>query len=470
VRSFGIQAYACNPLLIGDHLLGTLSFASRTRTHFEPDELEFLRTVSQYVAIAIDRLKSEEALRMSEERYRSLALENQQLYEQEQQAREAAEYATRAKDEFLVVVSHELRSPLNSILGWNRMLRSQYVSDPYIAQAIEAVERAGQAQLHLIEDLLDSARIISGKMRLEVGPVELAHVIAWALEIVRPAAESKGVIIIPMLDPEAGQITGDPDRLQQVVWNLLSNAIKFTPAGGRVHVELRRGPSDVRIVVWDTGEGIGPDLLPYVFNRFKQGDSSASRRIGGLGLGLALVKHLVELHGGTVKVESPGEGMGATFTVSLPIRAVLAKEGKVATSKHSTTERRLDGLRALVVDDDEEARELVATTLTICGAQVTQVESAAAALAALELRDDGGLFDIIVSDIGMPGEDGHSLLRKVRSLADESVSRLRAVALTARARFEDRIRALQAGFQMHIVKPVETDELITVVASLTGRL
>ena len=269
---------------------------------------------------------ADEALLWQLAQVASVALENQQLYEQEQEARQMAEQATRAKDEFLAVVSHELRSPLNSILGWNRLLRSQRGDDPQIARVTETVESSGKAQLRLIEDLLDTARIISGKMKLETQPVELVAVIASALEAVRPAADSKGIVIVPDFDPEAGQtsyqITGDPDRLQQVVWNLVSNAIKFTPEGGWVWVELRRGGPGVQIIVRDTGQGISPDLLPYVFDRFKQGDSSVSRRFGGLGLGLALVKHLVELHGGSVMVESLGEGQGATFTVSLPARAV----------------------------------------------------------------------------------------------------------------------------------------------------
>src|SRR5262249_50985989 len=238
-----------------------------------------------------------------------------------------AEHATRAKDEFLAVVSHELRSPLNSILGWNSLLRSQWGADPEIAKVAEADERSGKAQLQLLEDLLETARIITGKMKLQSQPFEPLAVIPAELDIIRPAADSKGVVIATDVDPKARQITGDPDRLQQVIWNLLSNAIKFTPGGGHVEVVLRRSGAGVEIVVRDTGQGIGPDLLPYGFDRFKQGDSTVSRRYGGLGLGLALVKHLVELHGGSVAVESPGEGEGATFTVNLPVRAVKADSG-----------------------------------------------------------------------------------------------------------------------------------------------
>src|SRR5262245_38199758 len=263
------------------------------------------------------------------------------LLTEEQEAREVAENATRAKDEFLALVSHELRSPLNAILGWNRLLRSQRGDDHEIAKVTETVERNGKAQLQLIEDLLDTARIISGKMKLEFQPVEPVAVISAALDTVRPAAYSKGVVVATDLDPEAGQITGDPDRLQQVVWNLVSNAIKFTPGGGRVRIELRRGGAGVQIVVSDTGRGISPDLLPYVFDRFTQGDSETSRRHGGLGLGLALVKHLVELHGGTVVVESPGVGQGATFIVNLPVRAVRGISETIPTDGETAPDRRV---------------------------------------------------------------------------------------------------------------------------------
>jgi PAS domain S-box-containing protein len=430
--------------------------------------------------------EADEALLWQLAQVASVALENQQLYAQEQEARQMAEQATRAKDEFLAIVSHELRSPLNVILGWNRLLRSQRGDDPQIAQVTETVEGSGKAQLRLIEDLLDTARIISGKMRLETQPVELVSVITSALDAVRPAAASKGIAIALDVAPEAGQesyqITGDPDRLQQVVWNLVSNAIKFTPEGGRVRVELRRGGSGVQIIVRDTGKGISPDLLPYIFDRFKQGDSSVSRRFGGLGLGLALVKHLVELHGGSVTVESPGEGRGSTFTVALPVRAVKGdsraekrREEETMVDRRASRRPqavRLDGVRALVVEDETGARELITLTLEQHGALVTGVDSAAAALAALESQLEDGTarapFDVLVSDIGMAGADGYELIRRVRAHADERVRHIRAVALTAYARTEDRTRALQTGFHMHVPKPVDEAELTMVVAALTG--
>ncbi len=393
-----------------------------------------------------------------------------------------AEQATRAKDEFLAVVSHELRSPLNAILGWNHLLGSQRAGDPQVAKVVETIERSGKAQLQLIEDLLDTTRIITGKMKLEFTPVELAPLISAALDTVRPGAANKGIAITTTLDPMAGQITGDPDRLQQVVWNLLSNAIKFTPAGGQVWVELRRGGAGVQIVVRDTGQGIAPDLLPYVFDRFRQGDSSAARRFGGLGLGLALVKHLVEFHGGAVTVESPGEGQGATFTVNLPVRAVKGgketeggKDGEATVdwrARRGTRTAKIEGLRALVVDDEAGARELLTITLELYGVSVTSADSVEAALAEIESRMEDGAdapFDILISDVGMPGADGYELIRRVREHPDGRVSRLRAVALTAYARSEDRLRALQSGFHMHVPKPVDEEELTTVVASLTGR-
>ena len=405
------------------------------------------------------------------------------LLAEERAAREVAEQATRAKDEFLAVVSHELRSPLNAILGWNNMLRSRRGDDPYIARVIDTVQRNGKAQLQLIEDLLDTARIITGKMKLEVQSVDPVALIATALDTVRTAADSKGIVIATDFDPEAGQLTGDHARLQQVVWNLVSNAIKFTPEGGRVWVELRRSDTDVQIVVRDTGQGIEPDLLPYVFDRFKQGDSSTSRRFGGLGLGLSLVKHLVELHGGVVTVESPGKGQGTTVTVSLPVRAVLSQSQAVSredwgapadqTAIRRSPANMLMGVRALVVDDESDARELITLTLEQYGARVTSVDSAAAALAALESqledRAVGAQFDVMICDIGMPGTDGYELIRQVRTHQDKRVSYIKAVALTAYARSENRIKALRAGFQMYVTKPVDEVELAAVISALTGR-
>jgi signal transduction histidine kinase/CheY-like chemotaxis protein len=469
VKSEGIGALAFIPLVSNGKLIGKFMTYFNAPHLFTDDEIGLSLTIARQLAFGVDRKRAEEEIA--------------RLLAEEQAAREVAEQATRAKDEFLAVVSHELRSPLNAILGWNQLLRSQRGDDPQIAKVAETVERSGKAQLQLIEDLLDTARIISGKMKLEFQPVEPVAVISAALDTVRPDAVSKGVVITTDLDPNAGQITGDPDRLQQVVWNLMSNAIKFTPGGGRVRVELRRDGPGMQIVVHDTGQGISPDLLPYVFDRFKQGDSAASRRFGGLGLGLALVKHLGEHHGGSVAVQSPGEGQGATFTVNLPVRAVKGDsgaegqgDGETAVDRRAGRRRRttnLEGARALVVDDEPGARELLTATLEQHGILVTGADSAAAALVSLESQfGDGasGPFDILISDIGMPDVDGYELMRRVRGHTDQRVSRIRAIALTAYGRTEDRLRALQAGFQMHVPKPVDEEELTTVIATLTDRL
>jgi signal transduction histidine kinase len=396
-----------------------------------------------------------------------------ELSRMRKQAEEALREADLRKDQFLALISHELRTPLNSILGWNRMLRNKKGADPYIARMTEVVERSGQTQLQLIEDLLDTARIVSGKMLLEVRPVELSQVIASAIETIHPAADGKGVAIIPTLDPGVGEITGDPVRLQQIVWNLLSNAVKFTPAGGRVHIELRRDPSAARIVVRDTGEGIGPDLLPYVFNRFSQNDMSRTRRHGGLGLGLALVKELVELHGGTIEAASEGAGQGATFTVTLPINESQAASfqtrapaiAEISAGPEAIPLKnlpRLDGMRALVVDDQEEAREMIAVTLDEWGAAVTVAASGREALELLERS----AFDAMVCDIAMPEMDGYEVINRLRAMEKASGQRMPAIALTALARPEDRLQAMKAGFQMHVAKPVELAELVMALASI----
>jgi PAS domain S-box-containing protein len=466
----GFHAAWSNPITSRDgRVLGTFGTYFRERRKPSAIERREVEILSRTAALAIERKQADEEIA--------------RLLSEEQAAREIAEQATRAKDEFLAVVSHELRSPLNAILGWIRLLRSQRSDDPQIARVTETVESSGKAQLRLIEDLLDTARIISGKMKLEPQPVELVDVISSTLDAVRPAADGKGIVIVPDLDPEVGRITGDSDRIQQIVWNLVSNAIKFTPEGGWVWVELRRGGPGVQIIVRDSGQGISSDLLPYVFDRFRQADSSVSRRFGGLGLGLALVKNLVELHGGSVTVESPGEGQGATFTVNLPAQAVKGDVEAVSRAKGKTVVARpalsglqpvsLSGVHALVVEDEADARELITLTLEQHGAMVTGVDSAAAALDALESQlEDGAArapFDVLISDIGMPDADGYELIRRVRAHADKRVSDIHAIALTAYSRTEDRLQALQAGFHMHVPKPVDEAELTTVIAALTGR-
>ena len=398
--------------------------------------------------------------------------EREQLLEKEKAARAEAQAANQSKDEFLTLVSHELRSPLNSILGYARLLRAETANVAQIKHLVGIIERNGRIQLQLIEDLLDTARIISGKLELEVQPVDLVAVITTAIDVVRPAAQAKGISVISNLDSLAGQITGDPERLQQVVWNLLSNAIKFTPEGGRVEITLKRADPHIAIVVRDTGKGIEPDFLPHIFERFRQSDMSSTRRVGGLGLGLSLVKHLVELHGGTIEAESMGAGQGAIFTVRLPLRAVYTappEDRKVLATTLSAGAVSLAGLRALIVDDEEEVRTLLTLTLQSYGARAQAVASGKEALELLAGQTPDERFDALLCDIAMPEEDGYTVMRKVRSLPPDKGGAIPAIALTAYGRTEDRVRALHAGFQMHIAKPVEPDELAVVILSLIKR-
>src|SRR5215510_1878826 len=397
-------------------------------------------------------------------------VEREELLLRERAARETAESAARSKDEFLAVVSHELRSPLNAILGYAALLRYGSLDAREAKQAVDVIERSGKAQGRLIDDLLDTARIISGKLRLAVGPVDLVSVIEESVQTINPAAEAKDVSLQANLPPEIGQITGDPARLQQVVWNLLSNAVKFTPQGGRVEAQLERVDPHIRITVSDTGKGIGPDFLPYVFERFHQSDTSSARRHGGLGLGLALVKYLVELHGGTIEVASAGEDQGATFKVTLPVRAVATPIGE-ADSPPVVVESsgELTGVRALVIDDEKDARELLEAALKHYGADVIAVSSAAEAYMLITATPPQERPDVMVTDIGMPDEDGYSLISRVREWEWTRGAYIPAVALTAYGRAEDRMRALKAGFQMHVAKPVDPDELVIVITSLVTR-
>ena len=405
----------------------------------------------------------------------AVAVENARLYEAAQKARQQAEAANQAKDGFLALVSHELRAPLNAILGWTSALLNKAVDDDVRRRALETIERSARTQTQLIEDLLDMARAVSGKLRLEVRPVDLSDVINAALEVVRPAAEAKAIDLQVQLRAKDDIITGDPDRLQQVFWNLLSNAIKFTPNGGAVEIKLERADPHVQIIVRDNGKGITPEFLPCVFERFRQADSSNTRRHSGLGLGLALVKQLVELHGGTVQAESAGIGQGATFTVMLPVRAVRAHSAgttqEMLALKGIKTNKRmlLAGLTILVVDDEPDAREVVTAVLEHYGADVLPVNSAAEALDLLRKVKPPERPDVIVSDIAMPGEDGYALIRQVRALPATHGGTIPAVALTAFGRSGDRVRALTAGFQMHVPKPVEAAELALVIANLARR-
>jgi signal transduction histidine kinase len=394
--------------------------------------------------------------------------------ERERALRERAEEASRAKDEFLATVSHELRTPLNSMLGWARLLRAGRLDPVAAARALETIERNTVSQAQLIEDLLDISRIITGKMRLAIQPITLESVVRAAIDSIRPAADAKDIRVHVSLDAFKGRILGDPERLQQVVWNLVSNAVKFTPRGGSVSVAVASEAAQITLSVVDTGSGIPSDFLPFVFDRFRQADASMSREHGGLGLGLAIVRHIVELHGGTVDVASDGVGRGSTFTVRLPISRTPsgsyepARGATPSASLPSGEYARLDGLRVLAVDDEADTRELILHVLEMYGAEVRLADSVREARAILAAPDDWKP-DVLVSDIGMPGEDGYMLIQEVRSHVKEWVRRVPALALTAYARAEDRARLLSAGFESHLSKPVELSELVAVVESLARR-
>jgi PAS domain S-box-containing protein len=397
--------------------------------------------------------------------------EREALLSRESSARQEAEEANRLKDEFLATVSHELRTPLSAMLGWVQLLRTRRLAPDKQERALETIERNARFQKQLIEDLLDVSRILSGKLRLDVEPVDVGQVVEHALETVRPAAEAKSIRLQPVLASGA-RVMGDATRLQQVVWNLLSNAVKFTPKGGRVQVFVERKDSAVEVTVADTGQGIPPEFLPHVFERFRQAEGGTARRHGGLGLGLSIVKHVVEMHGGTVHVSSAGEGKGATFVVRLPLSVVLHREVHlprappgVALAPDIQCPPELEGLHLLVVDDEADTRELLRALLEGCQARVILAASAQEGLEVLQREP----VDLLVSDIGMPGEDGYSFIRRVRALPQGKGGRLPAIALTAYARVEDRTRALLSGFQSHVPKPVEPLELLAVLASLSGR-
>jgi signal transduction histidine kinase len=428
------------------------------------DDLEVLveqRTAE--LSVANQELKREIRVRewAEQERARLLVLE--------QEARRQAEEANRTKDEFLATLSHELRTPLNAILGWVQVLRTGKLDPAAGAKALETIERNARSQAQLIADLLDVSRIITGKLRLDFKPVELRRIIDSALESVRPAADAKGILLDISIGPLASPVLGDADRLQQVIWNLLSNAIKFTSRGGRVEVRLREAGGNAVIRVNDSGIGIRPDFLPYVFDRFRQAEGSITRTHGGLGLGLSIVRHLIELHGGTAEVESAGEGQGATFTVRLPLRAELAEDDPLdrtaVTPGLFSAPDLLAGVRVVVVEDEADTRELLAVALQQCGAEVAAFGSVPEALAAF----DRAVPDVLLSDIGVPGEDGYSLIRKVRAREPALGGNVPAAALTAYARAEDRLRALEAGYQTHLAKPIDPAELIATVARLAGR-
>jgi PAS domain S-box-containing protein len=441
------------PLMIEGRVIGVIQVDTRETHSFTQDDVDLLQLAADRVALAIERAR---------------------LYEAEQRARLDAETANRMKDDFLATISHELRSPLNSILGWVMLLREGRLSEVATAAALQTIERSARTQNRIISDLLDVSRIINGKLRLNMRTLEPGAIVEAGVEGVRPAAEAKGILINMSLDRKAGSIAGDSDRLQQIVWNLVSNAIKFTPPGGSVDVLLARVGSYVELEVRDTGAGIGSEFLPFVFERFRQADSSSTRRQGGLGLGLAIVRHLVELHGGTVGAQSEGPGRGAVFVVRLPLASKARVVREAGLHLPEAVDRAeldcpppLGGLRVLVVDDEADVRELVSGILTECDADVRTVASAEEALTSFS---EGWRPEVLIADIEMPGTDGYELMRRVRTLSPASGGRVPAVALTSHARVEDRMKALAAGFQMHVPKPVEPAELLTVLGSVTGRL
>jgi signal transduction histidine kinase/ActR/RegA family two-component response regulator len=401
--------------------------------------------------------------------HESLVLKAETARAKEADTRAETERISRMKDEFLTTLSHELRNPLNAVLSWASLMRTQKMDQATLERGLETIERNARSQAKLIDDLLDMSRIVSGKMRLVVDELKLQPLVESAADVVGPAAAAKGITLRTDLDPQAGPISGDPERIRQILWNLLSNALKFTPKGGRIDVRLERINSHVSLSVTDTGQGIEPEFLPHVFERFRQADSSITRVQGGLGLGLGIAKHLVELQGGTIRVRSEGAGRGTAFIVNFPVRAVRAERGSAASITTATAgtpgRTQIAGLRILAIDDQPDTLDMLRTMLVRQGALVETAGSVDEGLSLFERWRP----DVIVADIGMPGKDGYAFIESVRALPERQGGRTPAVALTAFARVDDRIRALRSGYQMHLAKPVEPDELIVVVASLAQR-
>jgi len=444
VRALAPRSYICVPLMARGRTLGALSFATaESGRHYTEDDLRFVQDVGLRAALAVDNARA----------YAQLQI------------------ASRVKDDFLATLSHELRTPLNAILGYARMLRSGWVTGEKHARAVEAVERNATTLTQIVEDVLDVSRIVAGKIRLNIQPLDLPVVVRNAVDTILPAAEAKGVRVKTILDPDAAPVSGDPDRIQQIVWNLAANAVKFTPRGGMVQVLLQRVNSSVEIAVSDTGIGIRPDFLPHIFERFRQADSGSARTTGGLGLGLAIARHLVEAHGGTIQAASPGVGAGATFRVRLPL--MIVHQAPLERRVHPRTQAAppatdlpdLSTVRVLVVDDEPDATALVREILEAVGADVATADSALAALGHITVYRP----DVLIADLGMPVMDGFELISRIRALPERALSEIPAAALTAYARSEDRIKALDRGFQLHLAKPVDPTELVVAIASLVRR-
>ncbi len=447
-------------------VMGGLFFGHSDAAVFTERDERIIEAMAAQAAVAMDNARLFEEAKKERERAEAVAKENEHLLKEAQEA-------GRLKDDFLAIVSHELRTPLNAILGWSSMMLSQSLDEASTKRAIETISRNARSQAQIIEDILDISRIITGKLRLDVQLIQPSKVVEAAIDTLLHAAEAKNVRLQMLLDPQAGPISGDPDRLQQIIWNLVSNAVKFTPKGGRVQVRLERVNSHIEIAVSDTGQGIEPEFLTQVFDRFRQADSSTARNHGGLGLGLAIVKQLVEMHGGDIKAESPGAGKGSTFTVSLPVAVVHNSQTTRQTERihpKSSSGRiafdcppKLNGLRVMVVDDEKDSRDLLEDVLSLCEAEILAVGSAAEALEKIPEFNP----EILISDIGMPEQDGYELIKEIRKREKAAgLKRVPAIALTAYARVEDRMKALSSGFQMHVPKPVEPAELAAVVSSL----
>jgi PAS domain S-box-containing protein len=447
-RSFGILSSMCVPLRVQGLPVGAIWFGfAASRRQFQREDLTFAQELAHRA---------------------NVALENARNFRESQEA-------NRVKDEFLATISHELRTPLNAILGWTTMLRRK--PDVDAKKALDTIERNARAQMRLVEDVLDVSRAVTGKLTIEPAEIDVGEVLRAAVEVVRPMADARSVSLDVRIEPAPCPLYADADRLQQAFWNVLSNAIKFSGKTGRVTAHLTRTTSSVELAIADTGRGIHPTFLPYVFDRFRQADSSTTRAEGGLGLGLAIVRHIVELHGGTVKADSAGEGKGTTFTLWLPVRAVQpssgpspmrapkASSGVYLSSGASDPNKGLSGIRVLVCDDDEDARELVAAVLSAEGAAVYTAATGGRAIAALREF----VPHVLVSDVGMPQVDGYQLIRQIRSMPEEEGGQTPAIALTAYARREDELKAFLAGYQIHVAKPVEPSRLVQMVANLAGR-
>jgi PAS domain S-box-containing protein len=464
-------------------VIGGLFFGHSAENVFTERAERLVEAVAAQAAIAIDkarlfqglqreldaRRKVEEALRESESRLKQVITEREQLLQSERCARSEAERLGHMKDEFLATLSHELRTPLNAIQGWATILRQREVTPEDRVRGLEAIDRNVRAQAQIVSDLLDMSRIISGKIHLEVQAISLHEVIHNAIEAIRVSAEAKKLRIRTLLNSSVGFVRGDPNRLQQILWNLLSNAVKFTPPGGSIHVILERVNSHVEVVVEDTGVGIAADFLPLVFERFRQADAAMTRRHGGLGIGLSIVKTLVELHGGSVRVKSAGENRGAAFAIALPVAHVTEEEVErsqrlpvLADPLEAIELPRLDNAAILIVDDEPDGRQLMVRILEGRGARVTAIAGGEKALELLRREH----FDLLISDIGMPDLDGYELMRRARLLDSARAGPIPAIAVTAYARAEDRQRSLLAGYQMHLAKPIEARELVAGIASL----